>query len=170
MLTTIPPNSIGNDPSVTAPPSRAPHKHRSFVSSPLKENEIVLLKDGTKAKSWYCAEVVKVLPTHIKVNYYTTTTPPLAKHLNSSVKDRKSRLEQAIFLKTWCLNKGKGPATTEVPKGAAKRRNVWSGEIQIGHLKDHLLIRDVKLSALGKLDSKTVALASTLDIHHHQGA
>jgi hypothetical protein len=35
---------------------------------------------------------------------------------------------------------------------------------------NHVLVRDVGLDATGKLDNKTINLASNLKIPHHQGA
>ena len=34
----------------------------------------------------------------------------------------------------------------------------------------HILVRGLGLSALGKLDTKTVKIAAQLDIPHHEGA
>ncbi len=31
-----------------------------------------MLKDGADANDWYCAQIAKVLPTHVIVHYYTT--------------------------------------------------------------------------------------------------
>ena len=87
-----------------------------------------------------------------------------------SVKEREARISQATFLKTWCLNKGKGPATTVPPEGIKKIRDVWTGKIKICDLQEHLLIRDVDLNAMGYLSTATAALAATLKIPHHQGA
>ncbi len=42
----------------------------------IREGEIVFLKDGSFATDWYCAQVLKVLPTHIVVHYYTTQCSP----------------------------------------------------------------------------------------------
>ncbi len=77
MLSLIPPSQIQFDPDELQDQRDAPHKHRSLSTNPLWEGEIVILKDGLEATDWYCAQVVKVLPTHIVVHYLTTTTPQL---------------------------------------------------------------------------------------------
>ncbi len=87
-----------------------------------------------------------------------------------SVKDREARISQATFLKTWCLNKGKGPAATIPPEGIKKIRDIWTGKIKICDLQEHLLIRDVDLNAMGNLSIAIAALAATLKIPHRQGA
>jgi hypothetical protein len=136
----------------------------------LWEGEAVILKDGSEAKDWYCAEILKILPTHVIVHYYTTITPSLVNHSSVSVKDRESRISQATFLKTWCLNKGKGPITTIPPEGIKATRDIWTGKIKIHDLQSQLLIRNVTLTAMGKLSKATAALAASLKYPHHQGA
>jgi hypothetical protein len=73
--------------------------------------------EHTEANDWYyCAQIInKVLPTHVIVHYYTTIV---------SVKERETRISQATFLKTWCLNREKGPATTIPPEGTKKIRDI----------------------------------------------
>ena len=86
------------------------------------------------------------------------------------VRERETRISQATFLKTWCLNKGKGPTTTIPPEGIKIVRDVWSGKIKIHDLHAQLLIRNVSLNAMGKLSKATAALAASLKYPHHQGA
>ncbi len=76
-----------------------------MTASPLWEGEVVILKDGSEAEDWYCAEIFKVLPTHVVVHYYTTITPSLVNYFTVREREREIRISQATFLKTWCLNK-----------------------------------------------------------------
>jgi hypothetical protein len=170
MLSLIPPSLTRFDPELQDIQLRIPHKHRSLYATPLREGEVVILKDGSEADDWYCAQIIRVLPTHVIVHYYTTITPSMENYTMVSVKERETRISQATFLKTWCLNKGKGPATTIPPEGIKKIRDIWTGKIKICDLQEHLLIRDVDLNAMGNLSTATAALAATLKIPHHQGA
>jgi hypothetical protein len=136
----------------------------------LKEGEIVILKDGKEAKDWYCAQIIKVLPTHVLVHYYITTTSPLVEYGNATPAERKNNISQALFLKTWCLNGGRGPVTTTPPEGIRAVRDIWSGKIKIGDLQEHLLIRNVELSVSGNLSQITAEIASKLKYPHHVGA
>ena len=141
---------------------------QDIAENPLKEGEFVILKDDPEAKDWYCAEIRAVLPDRIEVNYYTTQAPPLANYETTSRKDRVSRIEMATFLRTWCL---RGDPTTEPPKSArARDKLLWWGRIPLEDVDKHILIRDVGLSASGKLDKITINLATKLKIPHHQGA
>ena len=141
---------------------------RDIAENPLKEGEFVILKDDPEAKDWYCAEIRAVLPDRIEVNYYTTQAPSLANYETASRNDRESRIEIATFLRTWCL---KGDPTTEPPKSArARDKQLWWGRIPLEDIDKHILIRDVGLSASGKLDRITINLATKLKIPHHQGA
>ncbi len=76
MLSLLPPSQIDFDPDISEINVLAPQKHRSLTANPLKEGEIVILNDGSEAKDWYCAQLVKVLPTHLLVHYYTTVSAP----------------------------------------------------------------------------------------------
>ena len=147
------------------------HTTDMLQKEPLQEGEFIILKDGPEAKDWYCAEIKSILIDQIEVNYYTTATPPLDKYHGATIKKRKERLRHATFLRTWCLDRGKGAATTTSPKTPYGRLNyLWRGRIPIESLDDHILIRDVGLSALGKLDQKSIEMAAKLGIPHHQGA
>merc|ERR1711966_397882 len=74
------------------------------------------------------------------------------------------------FLRTWCLDYGRGQATTKPPKPTRRLKDVYSGRIPISELHQHLLIRNVGISAQGKLDPTTLQLAVKLKIPHHLGA
>ncbi len=56
--------------------------------------------------------------------------------------------------------RGKGPVTTTPPEGIRAVRDIWSGKIEIGDLQEHLLIRNVELSASGNLSQITAEIAS----------
>ena len=96
------------------------------------------------------------------VHYYTTASAPHEDYCKAS--------PAALFLKTWCLNGGKGPATTTPPEGIRKVRDIWSGKIKVNDLQECLLIRDIEINASGTLSNNTAELASKLKYPHHQGA
>ncbi len=138
---------------------------------PLQEGEFVIIKDDPKATTWYCAEIRKILADRIEVNYYTTITPALPDYPESSIEKRKERLGEENFLRTWCLDRGKGPPTTTPPTTTdGKLRHLWWGRIPIEDVAKHMVVRGVGLSALGKLDEDTTKLAANLSIPHHEGA
>ena len=147
-----------------------PHKHRSLTATPLREGEIVLLKDGSAATDWYCAQVLKVLPTHIVVHYYTTQCPPHEDYAKANHQNRKIKISTATFFKTWCLNRGRGPITITPPEGIGKTRDIWSGKIKIDDLQESLLVRNVVVKPCGKLSELSCEIASKLKYPHHQGA
>ncbi len=169
MLSLVPPKRVDFEPESTED-NGSPHVHRSLTASPMKEGEVVILKDGNEAVDWYCAKIIKVLPTHILVHYYTTTTPAPENYAVASLKERNRHITQVVFLKTWCNRGSSGCVTTEPPEGIRLTRDIWSGKIKISDLQDHLLVRDVALDDHGGLSVDTVFLASKLKYHHHQGA
>jgi hypothetical protein len=156
MLSLILPSQSQFDPDGLQDQRDAPHKHRSLSTTPLWEDEVVILKDGSEAIDWYCAQVIKMLPTHIVMHYLITTTPQLADYLKAKLVDRDLRILQATFLKTWCLNKGKGAITTIPPEGIREICDTWAGKIKISELIDQLLVRNVELSALGNLSCQKI--------------
>jgi hypothetical protein len=137
----------------------------------LKEGEIIILKDEPEAKDWYCAEVRAALANRIEVNYFTTQAPALDDYDKCSIQKRKTRLKEALFLRTWCLSGGKGKPTTNPPStNHARTNHLWWGKIPMEDVPNHILVRDVGLDATGKLDKNTINLASNLKIPRHQGA
>jgi transposase InsO family protein len=170
MLSLVPARQVHFDPDLCEQNQYEPLVHRSLIATPLRENEFVILKDGVEARDWYCAEIVKVLPTHVIVHYYTTEMGPLANYANANRTERGHNITQAVFLKTWCLPGSRGHATTISPEGISRTRDIWSGRIKVSDLKDHFLIRNVELNDDGKLSIATVVLATRLKIPHHQGA
>jgi hypothetical protein len=72
MLSLVPPNRITEDLPDIGVTTKVPHKHQSLMDSPIEEGEVILLKDGSDAATWYCAQVVEKIPDRIKVSYFTT--------------------------------------------------------------------------------------------------
>jgi hypothetical protein len=143
----------------------------SRTANPLQEGEFVIMKDDPNAKDWYCAEIRKILADRIEVNYYTTITPALLAYQKATLHQRISNIENATFLRTWCLDKGSGlPTTTPPLTNHGKLNYLWWGRIPMEDVDKHLLVRAIGLSALGKLDENTIKLASQLKIPHHEGA
>jgi hypothetical protein len=138
---------------------------------PLQEGEYVIMKDDPNAGDWYCAEIRKILADRIEVNYYTTATPSLVNYQESTISERSRNIKEATFLRTWCLDRGKGLPTTTPPTTAhGKLNHLWWGRIPMEDVDKHILIRSIGLSALGKLDKTTIRLASQLETPHHEGA
>jgi hypothetical protein len=141
------------------------------ASNPFQEGEFVIIKDDPNAETWYCAEIRKILADRLEVNYYTTATPALVEYQESSIIQKENRLKQAHFLRTWCLDRGKGlPTTTPPATNHGRMKHLWWGRIPLEDIDKHILIRGVKLSALGKLDIETIRMAAILELPHHEGA
>jgi hypothetical protein len=141
------------------------------ASQSLQEGEFVIIKDDPMAATWYCAEIRKVLADRIEVNYYTTITPVLPDYPESPIAERRERLREANFLRTWCLDRGKRlPTTTPPTTTHGKLKHLWWGRIPLEDVGKHILVRGVGLSALGKLDADTIKLAANLNTPHHEGA
>ena len=49
MLSLVPPKQVDFEPESIESDSNTPHMHRSLIASPMKEGEMVLLKDGNEA-------------------------------------------------------------------------------------------------------------------------
>jgi len=148
---------------------RKPRTHHASI--PFREGEFVITRDDPSAPDWYVAEINRILPDRIEVNYYTTATPPLDQHLSRSQALRMKRLGESSFLRTWCLEANGFLPTTEPPLQAARlNKDVYKGSIPLREIHQHILLRDVKLTALGLLDPRSMRLACTLNIPHHVGA
>ncbi len=141
------------------------------TEEPLQEGEFVIVKDDPNARTWYCAEIRKILADRIEVNYYTTVvTPAILNYLDTSITLREERLGEANFLRTWCLDRGTGlPTTTPPPTNLGKMKHLWWGRIPLEDISRHILVRGVGLNALGKLEADTIKLAAKLEIPHHEG-
>ena len=123
----------------------------------------MLLKDGSSATTWYCAQVIEKLPDRIKVSYFTTQAASLEGYLKATVKDRLKNLKNVVFSKTWTLPNGE--ATIVAPDLQGRRAPLWTAQIPLGFLDEQLLVRNVGLSSLGKLDGTSVSMAAKLNIH-----
>ena len=168
MISLIPPLEIKIDPSEVNLEAMPPHLHQSLTQSPIEEGEHVIIKDTKESKTWYCARVLEKLPDRIKVSYYTTTSPSIAKHSKATYEDKLSTIQKAVFLRTWTLPTGE--ATTMKPKSSRTSNNLWTGLIPLKFLDDVLLIRMVGMTNLGILSAPTAALVANLKIAHHVGA
>ena len=61
--------------------------------------------------------------------------------------------------------------TTQAPQQATRlAKDVYKGSIPLREVHQHILVRDIKLTALGVLDSRSMRLVSTINITHHAGA
>ena len=164
----IPPREIKIDPSEINLGVIPPHLHQSLSLSPIEEGEHIIIKDTKESKTWYCAHVLEKLPDRIKVSYYTTTTPSLARYSKATKEDRLSNIKKAVFLRTGALPTGE--ATTMDPKTSRKRNTLWTGLIPLKFLDDVLLVRNVGMTNLGSFTTATAAVAANLKIAHHVGA
>ena len=104
----------------------------------------------------------------MKVSYYTTMTPSIAKHSKATYEDKLSTIQKAVFLRTWTLPTGE--ATTMKPKSLQRKNNLWTGLSPLKFLDDVLLVRNVGMTNLGSLSAPTAALVANLKIAHHVGA
>ena len=111
-----------------------------------------------------------MLPDRLKVAWYTTQTPPLKNHSEATISQRSKLLEKACFLRTWCLERGKGEATKNPPNSVNRTRDLWTGKIPLTERGDHALVRNVGLNSLGTLNESTIKLVSSLNLPHHLGA
>ena len=131
----------------------------------------MILKDDPNAKTWYCAEIRKILADRVEVNYYTTITPALPDYSDQISMEKQKRLKAANFLRTWCLDRGRGlPTTTPPTTNHGRMKHLWWGRIPLEDIEKHILVRNIGISALGKLDKETIRLAAQLNIPHHEGA
>ncbi len=147
------------------------HVRGSTERVSLQVGEHVIVKDGTLATTWYCAEVSRIERNWVEINYYTTITPPLEHYATASKQAKLSRLKDATFLKTWVLRSSGGLPTTVAPANDRDRvERLWRGRIPVEHLNDHILVRDIGLNARGKLDRITREIAAGLNIPHNCGA
>ena len=134
------------------------------------EGEYVIMTGGKNDIDWYCAQIHRVLNNKIEVHWFTTNSAPLENYNNANTTERLNNIKNSSFLRTWCLDFGRGEATTTPPKPSRRLKDVYSGRIPLDELNDHLLVRNVGISIQGKLDSTTLRLAAKLKIPHHMGA
>ena len=141
---------------VASPP---PSKHNVIKPLALREGEMIICLDHD---NWYLAEVNAVYPDKARVRYYSTPTPPLDSYGDTLIPERVKRLQQVRFRKTWFFrdgpNAGKGTVSPPFPDNPDLR--VWDGDIPASAYSKELLIRNVRLSGEGSLDSASVQLAA----------
>jgi hypothetical protein len=106
MLSLVTPNRVTKDLSDAGVTTKAPHKHQSLMESPIEEGEVILLKDGSDAATWYCAQIIEKLPDRIKVSYFTTENSSLRNFSTSTFEERCENLKTVRFHKTWALSDG----------------------------------------------------------------
>jgi len=137
----------------------------------LREGELIITRDGIEEDSndWYVAEVTQVYQDRVQVNYFSTPTQNIENFKDSTELERKTRLSQAHFRKTWFHREGKhagkGKLTPPYPHDPSLR--IWEGPLGVKELHEAVLIRDVKITAGGRLCPETLALAVKLKLPHN---
>ncbi len=70
----------------------------------MQEGEFVIIKDDSNAKTWYCAEIRRILADRIKVNYYTTVAhagdsklPGLVSYVKGRTLRRNQLFKNMVF-------------------------------------------------------------------------
>ena len=149
-------------------PEAKPCLYKAGKDDTLREGEIIACRDSPDSQDWYLAEVWKVLPEKIEVKYFSTATPPLEGHASKTVEQRKARLRQAHFRRTWFFyegkHAGKGRPTPPFPDNEDLR--VWSGPLPNKEHKYVILARRISLTGAGKLTRPSLELLSQLQVPH----
>ncbi len=96
------------------------------------------------------------------VNGYITEGAPLANYKAKSWRARKVNLERLTFHRTWCVNQGRGKATIIPAHLKGQQDYLWKWRIPIVELDQILLVRDVILTADGKLSPGSLSIAAGL--------
>ena len=100
----------------------------------------------------------------VQVNYFSSPTQNIGNFKDSTEMERKARLAQAHFRKTWFHREekhtGKGKLSPPHPHDPSLR--TWEGPLEAKGLNEAVLMRDVKLTAGGRLSPETLALAVKL--------
>jgi hypothetical protein len=122
----------------------------------------MLIMLDTEKNEWFLAEVTQKYQHKVVVNYYSTPAQPLENYDQSSTIERKERLAQAHFRKTWFVYSGKnsGRGTLQAPFPKNPNLRVWEGFIPKPEYDEVFLIRNAHLTAAGKLSKETLELAS----------
>lgn len=157
------------DPSEDSENKRKPAFHKK--DTPLREGELIITRDGVEedSKDWYLAEVTQVYKDQIQVNYFSTPTQQIESYSSATETERKARLSQAHFRRTWILRDGKnaGHGTEKPPYPNNPALRIWEGPITTQELNEAVLIRDVQLTAGGRLNPESLVLAAKLNIPHN---
>ena len=73
------------------------------------------MKDDPKAKSRLVAQAHQIFPDRTVVHWLAAIIPPDQKHQDAQPNSILKNLEQCAFLRTWCLEGGKGRAIAISP-------------------------------------------------------
>jgi hypothetical protein len=134
----------------------------------LQEEELILCKTDKDDKAWYLAEVYKIYPDEIEVIYYTTPREQLDKYESANHEQRKERLSQCRFRKTWFMrtgtNAGKGTINAPFPKNPWLR--LWKGKLSMNEFEHLILANGIKLDHNGYLTKESLKIASQVNIPH----
>ena len=149
-------------------PKQKPSSHKPTIVP--WEGEFIITKGTADASTWWVAQIYEVLTDRVKVKTYTTISPPLEDYASTTIPARVQRLEETTFLQTWCLDLGRGKATTIPPQASRRDKDIWTWKIPKSEWSQHFLVRNVTLTALGVLDPRSIQLAAKLDIPHQRGA
>jgi hypothetical protein len=135
----------------------------------LREGELIITRGGIEDDSddWCVAEVTQVHQDRVQVNYFSTPTQNIENFKDSTELERKTRLAQAHFRKTWFHREGKhtgkGELTPPCPHDPSLR--TWEGPLKVKELNEAVLTRDVKITAGGRLSPETLALALAVKLN-----
>ena len=117
----------------------------------LREGELIITRDGIEEDSndWHVAEVTQVYQDRVQVNYFSTPTQNIENFKDSTELERKVRLAQAHFRKTWFHREGKhaGKGKLSPPHPHDPSLRTWEGPIEVKELNGAVLMRDVKITA-----------------------
>ena len=104
-----------------------PSNHKT--STQLWPGEFIITNDDEASTTWCVAQVAQVLPDRVRINYYTTITPPLEDYNAASLSSRLKRLNETTFQRTWCLELGRSKATTIPPKESRREKGLYRGDL-----------------------------------------
>jgi hypothetical protein len=110
-----------------------------------------------------------VYQDRIQINYFSTPTQNIENFKESTEMERKVRLAQAHFRKTWFHREGKhaGKGKLSPPYPHDPSLRIWEGPLEVQELNEAVLIRDIKITAGGRLCPETLALAVKLKLPHN---
>jgi transposase InsO family protein len=157
---------FSHDPTAEASLQSEPALLKPGVA--LQEEELILCKTDKDDKAWYLAEVYKIYPDEIEVIYYTTPREQLDEYESANHEQRKERLSQCRFRKTWFMrtgtNAGKGTINAPFPKNPSLR--LWKGKLPMNEFEHLILANGIKLDHHGYLTKESLKIASQVTIPH----